>query len=185
MLSAFFLLIQLGLAIYITYLTIAFFTGAPFVPSSKRTAQAMFELANIKPGLKVYDLGSGDGRLLFLAARAGASAVGFEINPFLVIWTRLKILFSPYRKTIRVYWKNFWRGNFSDADVIFVYLLPWRMEQLKKMMFDQVKSGTIIVSNSFIFKEWKIVGQNQTAHVYVFQVPSMKKIATQELTGGK
>lgn len=169
--------LQIILAFYITCLALAFLTGAPFVPSSQKAAQAMIRLAKIKPGMKVYDLGSGDGRLLMLAAQAGAArATGYEINPFLVLFVRLRALFSPYRKVIKVYWRSFWRAQIADADIVFVYLLPWKMDHLQRMLVSQLKTGALIVSNSFIFKEWNINRHDPEAHVYVFQIPSYQPL---------
>ncbi len=177
MLTILFLILQLSFAIFIFYLCIAFVTGAPFVPSTNPTAQAMIKLAGIKPGMKVYDLGAGDGKLLFLAAREGATAIGLEINPLLVLWVWIKIWikrvfsksFNP-ADGVTVRWKNFWKADLSDADVVFVYLLPWRMERLAAKLKKECKPGTLIVSNSFIFPKWKIVRQDKTNHVYVFRV---------------
>lgn len=168
MLPLIFLLLNLSFAIFLFFAIIAFITGAPFVPSTKSTAATMIRLAHIKPGMKTYDLGSGDGRLLFLTARQGANVVGFEINPFLVVFTRIKRFFSPYRNRVQVYWKNFWQATLSDADVVFVYLLPWRMERLQRFLENQLKPGAIVVSNSFIFPRWKIIRRNEKNHVYVF-----------------
>ncbi|MBU2460141.1 hypothetical protein KKG44_03400 [Patescibacteria group bacterium] len=130
----------------------------------------MVKLAHLLPGMNVCDLGSGDGRLLFLAAREGAHAVGYEINPVLVCYTRLRAWFSPYRLLIRVYWKNLWHADIHDADVIFVYLLPWKMERLADKLKSELKPGTIVVCNSFIFPKWKILRQDTGNHVYVFRV---------------
>lgn len=169
MLAWIFLLLNLSFAIFLFFATIAFITGAPFVPSTKNTAMTMMHLAHIKSGMKIYDLGSGDGRLLFLAANLGGVAVGFEINPFLVMFTLIKRLLSPHRNRVSVYWKNFWHTTLSDADVVFVYLLPWRMERLQQFLEDQLKPGTIVVSNSFIFPRWNIVRKSEKDHVYVFR----------------
>ncbi len=122
----------------------------------------MIRLAKLKKGIKIYDLGSGEGRLLKLAAEKGATAIGFEINPFLVLLSRLRGLV--------VYWKNFWHADFADADVVFVYLLPWKMEKLEAFLKKQLKPGSLIVSNSFIFPHWKILRQDRANHVYVFRV---------------
>ena len=175
-LSLLFLILQLGFAVLIFYLCIAFVTGAPFVPSTNPTARAMIRLARIKPGMKVYDLGSGDGRLLFLAAKEGARAIGLEINPLLVLWTWIKKMLSKRPKTgfnpadrVTVRWKNFWNANLSDADVVFVYLLPWRMEKLAAKLKRELKPGSVIVSNSFIFPNWQILRQNKARHIYVFK----------------
>jgi len=172
-----FLTLQLGFAILIFYLCIAFVTGAPFVPSTDPTARSMINLARVKPDMKVYDLGSGNGKLLFLAAEKGATAIGLEINPLLVLWTWIRKMLSRQSKTgfnpadgVTVRWQNFWHTNLSDADVVFVYLLPWRMEKLAAKLKKELKPGTLIVSNSFIFPNWKILRQDKATHVYVFRV---------------
>ena len=163
------LFIQLGFVVLLFYLCLAFVTGAPFVPSTDPTAVAMIKFARIKKGVKVYDLGSGNGKLLFLAAQQVATAVGLEINPLLVIWSRLRAFLSPYRGMVSTRWQYFWRANLSDSDVVFVYLLPWRMEKLEKKLKQELKPGAVIVSNSFIFPHWKILRQDPKHHVYVFR----------------
>ena len=168
--TIFFLLLNISFALFILFLTLAFVTGAPFVRSNKKATDAMIRLARIKPGMKVYDLGSGDATLLFRAATLGATAVGLEINPFLVLWSQLKILLSPYRRKLTVRWQNFWRADLRDADVVFVYLLPWRMQALEKRLKSQCKPGTRIISNSFIFPTLKRIGYDPASHTFAFQI---------------
>ncbi len=168
--TIFFLLLNISFALLIFFLTIAFVTGAPFVRSNKQAVDAMIRLARIKSGTKVYDLGSGDATLLFRAAALGATAVGLEINPFLVLWSRLKIFLSPSRKHITVRWQNFWRADLADANVIFVYLLPWRMESLENILKMHCKPGTRIVSNSFIFPSLKRLQKDRKSHVFSFEI---------------
>lgn len=175
MLPWIFLIIQLVFALLFFYLTLAFVTGAPFVPSTKHVATAMVDIAQIKKGMTIYDLGSGDGRLLFLAAARGAHAIGLEINPYLVALTFLKTWCSPYRKTVKTYWKNFWRADFSHADVVFIYLLPWRMDQLEKKLLREMKPGSTIVSNSFIFPHIPCTQKDEAHHVYLFTIPKKQK----------
>lgn len=170
MLPILFLILQLGFVVYLLYFVIAFLIGGPFVPSDNKTAHAMVTLAGIKKGMTVYDLGSGDGRLLFLAAKKGATAVGYELNPVLAFYTKVRALFSPYRKNIIVHCKNFWNADISDADVIFVYLLPWHMEHLAAKLKKEARKGTYVVSNSFIFPDWKILHEDHANHVYVFRI---------------
>lgn len=161
-LSFLFLILQVGFVIFFFYMCIASLTGAPFVPTKNASADAMIRLAEIRSGDVVYDLGSGDGKLLVLAARKGARATGYEINPMLV-------LFSKLRGT-NTHWKNFWGADIHDADVIFIYLLPWKMERLAEKLKKECKKGTTIVSNSFIFPGWKIYRQDSANHVYVFRI---------------
>lgn len=130
----------------------------------------MITLAKLKKGMKVYDLGSGDGRLLALAAKKGVTAVGFEINPFIVLFCKIRFLFHPLRSKIHTQWKNFWYANIHNADVVFVYLLPWRMKKLTEFLNTQLKPGTLIVSNSFIFPDWPVIRQDTKHHVYVFRI---------------
>ena len=162
---------QLLLAAFMLFLLIAFITGGPFVPSSKTATSAMVKLARLKPGMTIYDIGSGDGRLLFEAARQKATAVGIEINPYLVLFSRLRAFFGPYKGLVRVFWRDLWKADISPADVVFVYLLPWRMEQLADKLKRELKTGALVVTNSFIFPGWKILRQDNRHHVYMYRIP--------------
>lgn len=164
-----FLFLNLAFAFLVFFLTIAFITGAPFVPSTTASTRALIRLSHIRSGTQFYDLGSGDGRLLLEAAKLGAIAHGIEINPFLVILTRIHALLSPYRSNIHVQWGNFWTVNLKNADVISVYLLPWRMDKLEKMLQEHTRKGTLIVSNSFIFPNLKRIDHDKKTHVYAFK----------------
>ena len=170
MISLIFIFLQLGFAVYLLYYIIAFLSGAPYVPTTDQTAKSMITLAQLQKGDTVYDLGSGDGRLLFLAAQKGAKAVGIEINPILVAFTKLRIFISPYKDLVTVRWQSFWKTDMREADVLFIYLLPLRMERLETLLSRKLHKGTIVVSNSFIFPHWKIVRQDPINHVYVFRV---------------
>ena len=111
MLPYLFLILQILFAVFFFYLCIAFITGAPFVPSTDPVSRTMIQLAHIKKGMTVYDLGSGNGKLLFLAAEKDAVAIGLEINPFLVLLSNLRAYVSPYRERIKTYWKNLWKTD--------------------------------------------------------------------------
>ncbi len=166
-----FLILQLLLAGFFLFLCLAFVTGGPFVPSSKKAVDAMVALARITPGKTVFDVGSGDGRVLFAAAKQGAYAKGVEINPYLVRFTRIKAFLSPYRGKITVIWGNLWTTDLSTADIVFVYLIPWRMEDLAQKLKKELKPGATIITNSFIFPKWKIIRRDTTHHVYAFRIP--------------
>ncbi|MEK7576996.1 MAG: SAM-dependent methyltransferase [Patescibacteria group bacterium] len=170
-----FIMVQLLFASLFLFLCIAFATGAPFVPSNKGASEAMIRLAKIKKGTRIVDLGSGDGRLLILAAKQGALAQGFEINPYLVLLTRVRALFGHYKGSMKVSWGNLWKASISDADVVFVYLLPWRMEELAAKLKSELRSGTLVISNSFIFPDWKIHESDTKAHIYAFKLPMGKR----------
>ena len=170
MLEWIFLILQLAFVLFFFFLVLSFYTGAPFVPTRAKSARRMIELAHITKGTRVYDLGSGDGKLLFLAASYGAIATGFEINPFLVLFTNIKAFFSPYRTRVRAIWKNFWKEDFSKADVILLYLIPWKMKQLEQKLLKETKPGTKIISNSFIFSTIPCITKDTNNHIYVFKI---------------
>ncbi len=167
-----FLLLQLTFALFFFFLVLSFYTGAPYVPSNINAANRMIELAHIIKGTRVIDLGSGDGKLLFLASQHGAIATGYEINPFLVLFTNMKALF--FAPTVRTIWKNFWYADISNADVVLLYLIPWKMEKLEQKLLKETKPGTQIVSNSFLFPHIPCTTKDEDNHVYVFTVPKKR-----------
>jgi hypothetical protein len=165
-----FTLLQCIIAGLFVYLCIAFITGGPYVPSRKKSVDSMIRIARLTNKSVIYDLGSGDGRVLFAAAKIGARAVGIEMNPYLVLWTTIQKFFMPDKKNITVLWKNLWTANLHDADVVFVYLIPWRMETLAVKLKKELKPGSLVISNSFIFPTWTILRSDEKNHIYVFQV---------------
>ncbi len=165
-----FLILQLFFAGFFLFLCLAFVTGGPFVPSSKRSVETMIRLAKLRPGQTIIDAGSGDGRVLFEAAKQGANSVGLEINPYLVLYTRLRTFFGPYRGSVTVLWQNLWSADLHQADVVFVYLIPWKMDVLAEKLKRELKPGSLVISNSFMFPGWKIVREDRDHHIYVFKI---------------
>lgn len=123
-------------------------TGAPFVPTEMRQVRRMLKAAELKKGQVVYDLGSGDGRLVHTASREyGAKGIGYELSPFVWIWAKFLSLF--WRSKAELRFGNFWKADLSDADVIVCYLLPHSMERMKTDLIPNLKPGAIIVSHAF------------------------------------
>jgi len=111
--------------------------GAPYVPTLDPQARAALELLDLKPGQTLLELGCGDGKVLVTAARAGLNVVGIELNPFLVVVSRLRTW--RYRKQVRVLWGDFWQRDWPECDAVFAFLLgrfmgrlDARMRQLRK-----------------------------------------------------
>lgn len=106
--------------------------GAPYVPTLDKQARTALQLLDLQPGQTLLELGSGDGKLLVLAARAGLNVVGVELNPFLVAvsWLRTR----RYRKQVRIIWGDLWRVSWPPCDGVFAFLLGRFMPQLDERM---------------------------------------------------
>ncbi|HBW74119.1 MAG: hypothetical protein UX10_C0023G0001 [Candidatus Magasanikbacteria bacterium GW2011_GWA2_45_39] len=144
-----------------------FWSGAPFVPSSHKVVKEMILLAGIQEGEHVYDLGSGDGRILIASARVGAQAHGWETHPMLVWLTRLKAWWSGFGAQVRVEAKSYWAADLKEADVILVYLLASRMQELKEKLLREVRPGTRVVSHEFKIPGWEPSAEEGSVRLYI------------------
>jgi SAM-dependent methyltransferase len=106
--------------------------GAPYLPTLDAQAKAALDLLDLKPGQTLLELGSGDGKVLVTAARAGLNVVGIELNPILVVvsWLRTR----RYRKQVRIIWGDFWLKDWPECDAVFAFLLNQFMPKLDKRM---------------------------------------------------
>src|SRR5512145_2540607 len=96
--------------------------GLPPVPTKPARIQKALKMANLKADETLYDLGAGDGRVLFIAARDfGAKAVGLEIGPIQCALIYLRAAAGGFGNQIQVRWENFYKASLQDADVVFVY----------------------------------------------------------------
>lgn len=121
--------------------------GAPYLPTKQAQTQAALDLLGLKPGQTLYELGCGDGRVLKQAAQRGLKAVGYEMNPLLVLFAL--VYTWRYRKQVRVVWANFWRADLSGADGIFVFLLDRFMVKLDNKIKAEVTKPTKLASFAF------------------------------------
>ncbi len=155
----FFLIILILLEILVIALGIFFmfigFKSAPYVPSHKKVIEDLLKEIEFKKGMKVADLGSGDGRVIIALAKIGCEAHGYEINPFLCWFTRLRIKKLGLKKQAFVHRKNFFSEDLSKFDLIFTYLLPKQMEKLEEKLLKELKTGSLVVSNAFSFPHWQ------------------------------
>jgi ribosomal protein L11 methylase PrmA len=158
-------IILILVVLLITYF-LGIFRGAPFVPTTSDVVEKMVRAAAIKPDEKIVDLGSGDGRLVIAAARAGGEAHGFEINPLLVWWSRYKIKKAGLRDRAFVHQKNFWFQDFSQYDVVMLFGITKIMAKLETKLKSELKPGSRVVSNIFRFPKWE---STKDGSVYVYK----------------
>lgn len=129
--------------------------GALYIPTDPKMVEDMLDVANLKPGDRVVDIGSGDGRLVIAAARRGIEAKGYEINPLLVWIAGKKIQKSGLEKLASVEWKDFWRADLSSYSVVTVFGIGHIMKRLERKLTRELKPGSRVVCNLFAMPTWK------------------------------
>jgi hypothetical protein len=146
--------------------------GLPPVPTNRDRILHALRMANLRPGETLYDLGAGDGRVLFIAARDfDAKAVGVEIGPVqcLLIW--LRIMTVGFGKRIQIRWGNFYEVNLQDADVVFVYATSREVMKLAPHLSAQMKKGSKLVSISADFGEWEPALVDKHDLIFIYEMP--------------
>jgi len=124
---------------------------APFVPSDPEVVKRMLEMADVGPRDIVYDLGCGDGRILFMAVeRFGAKkAVGYELNEDLYVKLLREVERRGLQERIKVVHGDLFKADISKATVITLYLTGGANNQLRTKLEKEARSGTRIVSHDF------------------------------------
>ncbi|MBI2087381.1 MAG: class I SAM-dependent methyltransferase [Deltaproteobacteria bacterium] len=128
----------------------------PFVPTPQDVVERMLALAQVKKGDVVYDLGSGDGRIVITAAKKyGVKAVGFEIDPDLLRQSRESIRKEKLEKLAEIREQDILTVDLSPATVVTMYLLPEVNLRLRPNVLRQLKPGSRVVSHDFDMGDWK------------------------------
>ena len=167
--QAFLLLAAAGVILWLVCLIAlpGLFNGPPFVGTGPGNLRAMMDLARLRPDELLIDLGSGDGRLLIAAARAGCRAVGYEMNPFLVLSSRLAVRRLGLQRRVRVVWGDFWQADLGTADVVTVFGFSTIMERLAAKFSAELKPGARVVSARYRLAGWPVAGQSGEVFLYV------------------
>jgi len=129
---------------------------APYYPTPETIVEKMLQLGGLKAGEKMFDLGSGDGRIVILAAQKfHAEANGVELDKDLCKQSAAKILKLGLEKNARIINGDLLKQNYSSADLVTVYLLPDAVNNKVQPLLDkQLKKGARIVAKDFDFRNW-------------------------------
>jgi protein-L-isoaspartate O-methyltransferase len=151
---------------------------APYYPTPESVVERMLKLGGLKPGEKMYDLGSGDGRIVIMAAdKFKANAVGVEFDEDLVKQSTARIRALGLEKRARIIHGDLLQQDYSDADLITIYLLPSAVEKARPLLEKQLKKGARVVAHDFGIPGWTPVkeehieddgeGRAHTLYLYV------------------
>jgi SAM-dependent methyltransferase len=157
----------------------------PYVPTPQAVVNRMLELAEVKPGDTVIDLGSGDGRIMITAAqRYGARGFGVELDPRLVQRSNDEARDAGVADRVRFLQQDLFKTDFHKADVLTLYLLPDVNMALRAKILAELKPGTRVVSHDYGMGVWrpdaeetlpapdKAVGARKESTVYLWIVPA-------------
>lgn len=128
----------------------------PYVPTPQEIVERMLELAQVKKGDVVYDLGSGDGRIVITAAKKyGVRAVGFEIDPERIKESAENIKKAGVGHLVEIRQQDIRTVDLSPASVLTIYLLPEVNLMIRPNIWKQMKPGSRVVSHDFDMGDWK------------------------------
>jgi tRNA G37 N-methylase Trm5 len=120
-----------------------------YVPTPQEVVDKMLEMADVRPGEVVYDLGCGDGRIPITAAKKyGSKSWGFDINPIRVKESLENVEKNNVKNLVTIKLQDIFELDLSQADVITLYLLPQLNVKLIPQL-DKLKPGCRIVSHDF------------------------------------
>lgn len=153
----------------------------PPIPTPEFLVEKMLEAARVKPGETVYDLGSGDGRIVITAAQKyGAKAVGVELRPDLCDRARERVKELGLEDKVTIVEGSALRVNLSGADVVTMYFLTSSNERLRPNLERWLKPGARVVSNQFPVKGWKpaqtvrVKAGTMEHTLYVYELGSLR-----------
>ncbi len=128
---------------------------APYYPTPESIVQKMLEAGGLKKGEKMYDLGSGDGRIVIMAAsKFGADATGVEFDDGLFKQSMAKITSLGIQDRARIIHGDILAQDYSAANLVTVYLLPMSNDKVRPILEKQLKQGSRVVAHDFMFSDW-------------------------------
>ena len=154
---------------------------APYVASPVRVVELMLDLASVKPGETVIDLGSGDGRVLIAAAKNyKAKAIGVEISPKLVAEATIQIQRAGLADQAKVIQGDVLQADLTGADVVTLYLATQTNAELRPRLEKFLKPGARVVSHDYAVPGWKPtrvekLDGRQGHMIYLYQMPPAKQ----------
>lgn len=150
------------------------FMAAPFVPTPKKVIRRALEEIKLDKNELLYDLGSGNGRVIIMASKEfGVRSVGFELSFHHYLISKLNIFLNGCIRKATARWKNFLNEDLSEANVIFIWLTPKGNRKLEEKLNKELKPGTRVAVFSSPLNFWrpyKILENEGSGKLFFYKV---------------
>lgn len=140
--------------------------GSPYVEMTPKVIKRALTLAEVGPNDIFYDLGSGDGRVVIVAALRGAKAYGIEIDRLRVLYSRLWIKVLGLKGKAKIMHGDIFEKDFSKASVVYILLTQDENNILQKRLKKVLNKGTRVISVGYRFKGWNSTRTNLNGSIY-------------------
>jgi len=138
----------------------------------------MLEMAEANSGDIVYDLGSGDGRIVIEAARTfNSRAVGIEADPLRVIWSLIMVRISKLQNKVKIKWGNLFNQNISNATLVTLFLWRDSNQKLKPKLLRELRPGSRVVSYVWKFNGWIPSKVDNKEQIYLYIIGESDRYA--------
>lgn len=148
------------------------FSKVPYCPTPNVALDEIIKELKIQPNQIIYDLGCGDGRFLFAAEKFGAKTFGYEIS--LPSYLRAQFYIKKRRLKTKIYFKNFYKANLNNADVVFCFLTKRVIGEVEKLLINNLKKGATVVVYTDVFSSLKpfktMGGKNFAGNINFYKI---------------
>ncbi|KAM4689403.1 ATP synthase subunit C lysine N-methyltransferase isoform 1-T2 [Discoglossus pictus] len=125
----------------------------PYVPATTTQVENVLKMLQSRTG-RVVDIGSGDGRIVIAAAKKGFQAVGYELNPWLVWYSRYRAWREGVHHNARFYISDLWKVSFSQYTNVVIFGVPQMMPQLEEKLQIELEDRARVIACRFPFPHW-------------------------------
>ena len=163
--------LSIAILVSLGFVVISFwpvFTGANWEPTPMKRVRKMLKMANVSKKDFVFDVGFGDGRIIFTAINEfKAKAGGIEIEPIKFIAVKLYSILKKLTPDLKL--GSVYNTDFSKATVITIFMSS-ATNKIIQEKFSKLKKGTKIVSYYWKFPDWKIIKQDKDLQLYLYEI---------------
>jgi precorrin-6B methylase 2 len=167
----FILIVEILIIVFVIWIAWSGILGAPWVPTPKNRVRTMLEFANVNQDDHVFDLGSGDGRIIVMAAKEyGAQCTGIEVDPLRILWSKLAIRRNKLGNRVNVIRGNFFSVSVDDATVVTLYQGYKVNKKIRDKLSVELRPGTRVVSYRFILEGWTPTKASEKESIYLYTI---------------